>query len=172
MKNSYFKARHINIANNIYFPGTVHHKKIMLDEWWWCTDRSLQSIAESLLSTYVAVVDNFLPVNELNSVRTEVQMHRGLGFMKFYFLHYVYVVSNLSISQVHSAHKRGLLSQHGLTGGSQSGSIESEVVQDDSIRGDVFGFFESTQNTATQWVGEREKISLEHWIRWWESKYF
>ena len=46
-----------------------------------------------------------------------------------------------------SAYSANQLSTQGLTGGLQSGTVELEAVLDESIRGDVFGFFESAQNS-------------------------
>lgn len=44
----------------------------MDDEWWWCRSVALQSIRRSLVDSYVAVVDNFLPASEIHTVTNEV----------------------------------------------------------------------------------------------------
>ena len=53
------------------------------DEWWWCRDKNLCLIATSLSDTFVAIVDDFLPAEELHGVHNEVPNDdRGVNPLK------------------------------------------------------------------------------------------
>ena len=45
------------------------------DEWWWCRDNALKMISTSLRECYIAIVDDFLPLHEVEGVCAEVSMH-------------------------------------------------------------------------------------------------
>lgn len=50
------------------------------DEWWWCRDSSLHKIADSLSETFIAIVDDFLPLEELHCVQAEVPNDTGVVY--------------------------------------------------------------------------------------------
>jgi len=56
------------------------------DEWWWCRDDALQCISSSLSENYIAIVDDFLPVHEVEGVCAEVGMNSIILAAAYYVL--------------------------------------------------------------------------------------
>jgi len=104
------------------------------DEWWWCRGEMLQAISRSLAGSYVAVVDDFLPANEIHSVTDEVRSYTAN--YSSYVVQELTVIDDMHrMIQVYSAYKNGLLSKHGAIG---TGDV---AIKDSSIRGDLYGFY-------------------------------
>lgn len=115
------------------------------NEWWWCRSEALHDISRSLNTTFVAIVDHFLPAQELQNLCSEVDILNlppCCHLIVKYNGHYLVPCTLHVCVQVSAAYTTGKLSEHGKIGGGTSGSDLAEALLDESIRGDLFGFFE------------------------------
>lgn len=90
-----------------------------LEEWWWCRDPALYELASSLQDYNHVIIDNFLLQDEAKALRAEVGR----------------------------AYDAGLLKAAGTIGGGRFG--RSESFTDESLRGDILGYFDGTEE---EWI--------------------